>query len=109
MNYATAVSIVRTCANDIFIPQDGKITNEELEHRTYSLWAIDEIITLLMEEELKLPYHITGVEVREPLEVVWGFVGEMSSAHEMAETDKQRFIFSTAMYTADKILQKLYS
>lgn len=106
MNHSAAATIIRNMQNDI---PSLDCTKDEMEYRSYCRWAYDELMLRLMEEELKLPYHITGVEQKEPIEIVWEFIGEMDWFSEIASTEKQKFIFSTAKYTADRVLQRLYS
>lgn len=108
MTYAAALSVVRRYLDErLPEPMNSRAKTEFLE-RTYSRWAANEIIERIMEEELKLPYHISGLEQRVPIEVVKEFIDDLYSAWETTKNKQRKFMFSCAMHTAEDILCKLY-
>ena len=88
MNYATAVSVVRRYLEER-LPELTRPPNpkamDEFKDRSYSRWVANEIISRIMDEELKLPYHISGTEQRVPVEVVKEFIDELQYAWETTE------------------------
>ena len=63
------------------------------EQRVYSRWAASEILELIMDHPLTPPD-----------EVVYEFILKMVIYSEITESKEKRFIFSTAMDTAEDIL-----
>ena len=109
MNYASALSVVRRYLDEkLPIATNSRANRLEFETRSYSRWAADEILERIMEEELKLPYHISGLEQRVPIEIVQEYIDELYTAWESTVDKKRKYMYSTAMHTADEILSLLY-
>lgn len=108
MTYAAAEEVIRRYLNEN-LPEPQHYWNKtEFEARTYSRWAANELLARIMEEELKLPYHISGLEQKVPVEVAQEFVYEMDLLWELTNDKRRRFMYATASHTADEILSKLY-
>lgn len=109
MNYAAALTVVRRYSDERFpIATYPRMDISSFETRSYSRWAADEIQERIMAEELKLPYHISGLEQRVPIEIVQEYIDELYSAWESTVDEKRKYMYSTAMYTAEEILSLLY-
>ena len=108
MNYTMAILTVRRYINETLSVPRNSWSKRDFETRTYSRWAANEIMERLMEEELKLPYHISGIEAKTPIEIVDGFIEEMDVAVESTNNSDHKFMFSTARHTADEVLLQLY-
>ena len=108
MTYAAALSVVRRYLKEYLPePMNPRAINE-FKERTYSRWAANEIICRIIDEELKLPYHISGLEQRVPVEVVKEFVDELYTAWELSTKKDQKMVYSCALHTAEDILLRLY-
>lgn len=108
MTYAAALSVVRRYLNERLPEPMNPRAKSEFQERTYSRWAADEIMSRIMEEELKLPYHISGLEQRVPVEVVREFIDELYTAWETTDNKQRKYAFSCALNTAEDIQCKLY-
>lgn len=108
MTYAAALSVIRRYLDERLPEPTNPRAINEFKERTYSRWAANEILCRIMDEELKLPYHISGLEQRVPIEVVKEFIDELYTAWELTKKKDQKFVYSCALYTAEDILSKLY-
>lgn len=109
MNYAAALAVVRRYSDEkLPVATNARPKSHVFDERSYSRWAADEILERIMEEELKLPYHISGLEQRVPIEIVKEYIDELYMAWESTTNKKRKYMYSTAMHTAEEILSLLY-
>ena len=76
----------------------------EYDRRAYSRWAVDELIYLLREESLKLPPHISGRDLLEPIEIIHQLFDDVDYYHSISENEKTRSIFLAAKETIQDIM-----
>lgn len=76
---------------------------------SYSRWAVEEILKRTIDEAMKLPAHITGIEPMTLMEVVEIFIDEMDYYSYSASTDEARSIFSVAREEAKLVLDYIHS
>lgn len=76
---------------------------------SYSRWAADEILKRVINEAMKLPAHITGVELMTSVEIVESFIDEMDYYSYIASDDVARTIFSTAREEGKLVLTHIHS
>lgn len=76
----------------------------EFQKRSYARWAANEILDRIIQEEMRLPPHITGVEPLTPLQIIQGFMMETDYFAGIAENKHDRFIFTTARDTAENLI-----
>lgn len=108
MNYAAAVSVIRRYLDEK-IPEPSIYWNKhELKMRSYARWAANELMSRIMEEELRLPYHISGLEQKVPVEVAQEFVEEMRIRRTCASNREHRDLYFQAEYIGEEILGLLY-
>lgn len=108
MNYAAAVAVIRRYLDEK-LPESTCCWNKhEAKIRSYSRWAANEIMARIMEEELRLPYHISGLEQRVPIEIAQEFVDEMGMLRKCASNRDQRDLYFQAEYIGEEILSLLY-
>lgn len=108
MTYVAAQAVVRRYLNER-LPEPTNIrAKTDFLERTYSRWAANEIMERLMEEELKLPYHIGGLEQRIPIDLVGEFIDDLHAGWETTTNEDHKFMFSCAVNTAEDILCLLY-
>lgn len=62
----------------------------------YSNWAADEIIRRIIQEDDRLPPHISGKELTPVDHIIEGFVLDMECASLETEIPQKKFIFDTA-------------
>lgn len=78
-------------------------------YESYSRWAADEILERVINEAMKLPAHITGVELMTSVEIVESFIDEMDYYSYIASDDAARIIFSTAREEGKLVLMYIHS
>lgn len=89
----TAVRLIMNYIQDSLFEPQACWPKYYFEHRAYSRWAASEILELIMDRPLTPPD-----------EVVYEFILKMVIYSEVTESKEKRFIFSTAMDTAEDIL-----
>lgn len=108
MNYAAAVSVVQRYLHEQLPIPVSTYSEEASKTRAYSRWTAEEIISRIMEEELKLPYHISGIEQRIPIEIVNEFIDELYTMWELSKVEEHKYMFSVSLHTAEEILSLFY-
>lgn len=86
----------------LFIPSIGWF-RDAYYVQVYSRWAAYEILERMMDEAMKLPEHISGIERRSALEIVDEFTDEMGYYYEASDDPHKKFIFYVAMNAAMSI------
>lgn len=66
------------------------------QYDSYSRWAAEEILSRVIDEAMKLPAHLTGVEHLTAAEIVENFIEEMDYYSYMSRYDVGISIFSVA-------------
>lgn len=83
---------------------DIKWPKSEFELHTYQRWAANEILERFMEEAMKLPPHITGIESQSPAEIIETFMHELDYYSDESKTIRGQLMFSIARDEARSIL-----
>lgn len=98
-----AISIVQEYADENFFEPLKNWPKNEFIRRSYSRWALQEILSRLMEQEDILPWD-TFFRMRSPIEVISEFIDELDSYVEISRDEKTRLIFSIARDSAEDAL-----
>lgn len=76
---------------------------------SYAKWAAYEILERFIFEAMKLPYHITGIEVRTAEEIVEDFIDEMDYYYYISSSEVGRMLFSAAKEEGKFVLYYIYA
>lgn len=73
---------------------------------SYANWALNEILSRVLDETQKLPYHISGLEPEPVSDIIREFVEEMAYYSTLAKTDEVIFFVEMAKDEAEKLLRR---
>ena len=111
MNYAAAIRTIQRYLDEK-LPEPVRPPNpkavDSFEERSHSRWAANELMERIMDEELKLPYHISGLEQKIPVEIAKEFIDELQYCWANADDPEKKRMFAAATYTVEDILSLLY-
>lgn len=102
--YETAVSVIREYMDEYLFEPAHNWPRYEFKTRSYSIWAANEIINRINEEDMRAPQHITGRDPVPPLGIIHEFINELDRQMETDGTMQHQFILSTAKETAIDII-----
>lgn len=87
----------------LFTPSIGWF-KDAFDVQVYSRWAANEILLRMMDEEMKLPPHISGVERRSTVEIIDEFIDEVEYCYLASKDPRKKMIFYVATNAAKNIL-----
>lgn len=108
MDVSTYTSMIRTIqeyADECLFEPSLRWSRHDFQIRSYSRWAVNELIDRLIEEADLYPFYIFEREHKEPLDVIREFVDDMDGYCELSEDNNDsRLIFSVAREVGEDIL-----
>lgn len=81
---------------------------DAFDMQVYSRWVANEILERMMNEAMKLPEHISGVEQRSACDIIDEFIDELECAYSGSHNYNTKLIFFTALDAA-KSIRALYT
>ena len=73
---------------------------------SYAKWALNEILSRVLDETQKLPYHISGLEPEPVSDIIREFIEEMAYWSTIASTEEVIFFVEMSKDEAEKLLRK---
>lgn len=73
---------------------------------SYAKWALNEILSRVLDETQKLPYHISGLEPEPVSDIIREFIEEMAYWSTIASAEEVIFFVEIAKDEAKKLLRK---
>lgn len=100
-----AICKIQKYVADNFKQTNGDVFSDSFKIVSCYRWAIDEILERLMDEAMRLPYHITGREEIPCIEIIEEFANDMDQCYIDSSSPQIRFIAYHARDAADDILK----
>ena len=73
---------------------------------SYANWALNEILSRVLDETQKLPYHISGIEPEPVSDIIREFIAEMEYYSTLATSVEVIFFVEMAKDEAEKLLRR---
>ncbi len=102
--YANVIRTIQDYVDKCLFKPSPTWPEHEFRRRCYERWAVDELAERMLDEADLLPFHISGREHKDPIEVIREFVDEMDGYCDMSDDRKSWSIFSIARDVGEEIL-----
>lgn len=107
MDERDIATLERYMGEYLFEPSLGWF-KDAYDMQVYSRWVANEILQRMMNEAMKLPEHISGVERRSAIEIVDEFIDDLECAYSGSHNHDAKLIFFMALDAAENI-RELYT
>ena len=77
----------------------------KLKKHSYEKWAMNELLVLFTEEYSKSPPHISGMEPRNPIDILEDFIATMDYYSELSAYREIRYQFLVAKEVGEDVIQ----
>lgn len=104
LNEARLMNMIQQYRDTRVIEPSRTLDKPYFDRGCFSNWAIDEILSRLIDEIDKLPPHITGIDPVPYFHIIEEFVYEMEYMAKHTTDREKRFIFSVAKETGWDLL-----
>lgn len=98
---SVAISVIQEYMDEHLFEPKSNWPKCEFNIRSYSRWAANYILDLIIKESMKLPPYISGLETRDPLAIIQDFINDLDYYSEISsDNGRMLTIISIAKNTA---------